>query len=178
MTISTADTVTTTLQYFSPPHDGSKPYIHINADPSTGKRIRNWETVSHEREIENVRGKEHSVSLDTTGFQYYKRAVPHTTFENDEVIEKEYYPQSIELLKELTGASRAVRTRSRNFDGLEFLPFLVAGLYSRRCDLARDIPTKRMHSSSASCASCSSPSISPTGGGQAGGRLAAGMAPA
>ncbi|EJF63737.1 hypothetical protein BD309DRAFT_182545 [Dichomitus squalens] len=108
MTISTADTVTATLHYFAPPLDGSKPYHFINADPITGKRAKNWETVTQEREIENIRGKEHTVSLDTTGFQFYRRAVPHTTFENDEVIEKEYYPQSIELAKELTGASRVV----------------------------------------------------------------------
>ena len=108
MTISTADTVTATLHYFTPPVDGSKPYNYINADATTGQRRRNWESVPQEREIENIRGKEHTVSLDTTGFQFYKRAVQHTTFENDEVVEKEYYPQSIELVKELTGASRVV----------------------------------------------------------------------
>ena len=108
MTVSTADTVPTSLHYFSPPPDGSKPYIHINADPSTGERLRNWVVVPHNADIENIRGKEHTVSLDTTGFQFFKGAVPHTTFENDEVIEKEYYPQSVELVKQLTGASRAV----------------------------------------------------------------------
>ncbi len=108
MTVSTADTVTASLSYFSPPPDGSKPYIHINVDPSTGLRQRNWVMVPHDVEIENIRGKEHTVSLDTTGFQFFKGAVPHTTFENDEVIEKEYYPQSIEIVKQLTGASRIV----------------------------------------------------------------------
>lgn len=108
MSASTIDSVTATLHYFEPPADGSKPFIHINADPKTGVRPQNFETRTHQVEIENLRGKEHTVSLDTTGFQYFKRAVPHTTFENNEVVEKEYYPQSIELVKELTGASRAV----------------------------------------------------------------------
>ncbi|KAI1798151.1 hypothetical protein LXA43DRAFT_1056374 [Ganoderma leucocontextum] len=108
MTVSTADTVPASLCYFSPPPDGSKPFIHINADPSTGQRQRNWVMVPHNSEIENIRGKEHTVSLDTTGFQFFKGAVSHTTFENDEVIEKEYYPQSVELVQRLTGASRAV----------------------------------------------------------------------
>ncbi|KAI0360623.1 hypothetical protein OH77DRAFT_703577 [Trametes cingulata] len=108
MTVSTADTVTATLHYFTPPEDGSAPYIYINADTKTGRRQRNWETAPHDVEIENIRGKEDSVSLDTTGFQYFRRAAQHKTFENDEVIEKEYYPESIELVKELTGASRAV----------------------------------------------------------------------
>ena len=108
MSTSTIDSVKATLLYSEPPTDGSKPYIHINADPKTGVRPQNFETFPHEVEIENIRGKEHTVSLDTTGFQYFKRAVPHTTFENDEVVQKEYYPQSIDLVKELTGASRAV----------------------------------------------------------------------
>ncbi|KAI0330283.1 hypothetical protein GY45DRAFT_1251172 [Cubamyces sp. BRFM 1775] len=108
MTFSTVDTVTTKLQYFSPPADGSKPYNFITWSPEMGVPQRNWERVPHDVQIENLRGKEHTVSLDTTGFQYFRRAVPHTTFENDEVIEKEYYPQSIELVKELTGASRVV----------------------------------------------------------------------
>ncbi|RDX54569.1 hypothetical protein OH76DRAFT_1373371 [Lentinus brumalis] len=108
MAIDTTDTVTATLHYFTPPEDGTKPYIYINADPSSGKRQRNWTTVPHEVQIENLRGREDTVSLDTTGFQYFRRPAKHTTFENDEVIEKEYYAESIELVKELTGASRAV----------------------------------------------------------------------
>ncbi|KAI0693929.1 hypothetical protein C8T65DRAFT_744548 [Cerioporus squamosus] len=108
MAIDTADTVTATLHYFTPPEDGAKPYIYINADAATKQRQRNWTTVPHEVQIENIRGKEDTVSLDTTGFQYFRRPANHKTFENDEVIEKEYYPESIELVKELTGASRAV----------------------------------------------------------------------
>jgi len=56
--------------------------------------------------IENIRGKEDSVSLDTAGFQYYKHTSKHITFANDEEIFREYYPESIELIKKLTGASR------------------------------------------------------------------------
>ncbi len=108
MTITTTDTVTATLHYFTPPEDGSAPYIYINADPTTGRRQRNWENVPREVQIENIRGREHTVSLDTTGFQYYRRPAQHKTFDSDEAIEKEYYPESIELVKELTGASRAV----------------------------------------------------------------------
>ncbi|KAF8908196.1 hypothetical protein CPB84DRAFT_1834692 [Gymnopilus junonius] len=71
-------------------------YLHINADPITGERKRNFEREE----------KEDSVSLDTTGFQYYKHPANHTTFANDEEIIREYYPESIELIKKLTGASR------------------------------------------------------------------------
>lgn len=103
-----SNTVTAELMYFTPPSDGSKPFIHINADPVTGKRAQNWVEESHLVEIENIRGKEDTVSLDTAGFQFHKRAANHKSFANDEEIEREYYPESIELVKELTGASSAV----------------------------------------------------------------------
>jgi len=102
------DTVIANLLYYSPPKDGSKGYNYINADPVTGKYIRNWEPESHVVSIENVRGKEDEFSLDTSGFKYGKRAARHTTFTNDEEIEREYYPESVDLVKELTGASHAV----------------------------------------------------------------------
>lgn len=106
MTVS--NTVTTDLLYFSPPSDGSKPYLMVNADPVTGIRDQNWVRVSHKAQIENIRGKEDTVSLDTTGFQYFRRPQKYTAFTDDAEIEREYYPESIALVKELTGASKIV----------------------------------------------------------------------
>ena len=103
-----ADTVTAQLTYFLPPPDGSKPFIHINADPATGERPQNWIKESRTVEIENIRGKEDTVSLDTAGFQFGRREAKHKSFTNNEEIEREYYAESIELVKELTGASSAV----------------------------------------------------------------------
>ena len=108
MTI-TPNTVPAELVYFLPPADGSRPYTHINADPATGVRQQNWIRVPHNVQIENIRGKEDTVSLDTTGFQYFVvRPQKYTSFANDEEIEREYYPESIALVKEITGASRIV----------------------------------------------------------------------
>ncbi|KAI0055917.1 hypothetical protein BV25DRAFT_1981241 [Artomyces pyxidatus] len=98
----------TTLQYFTPPADGSKAYNTINADPVTGKRETNWKHTPHTVSIENLRGRESEASLDTTGFQFFHHPAKHTSFANDEEVEREYYPESIELIKELTGASRVV----------------------------------------------------------------------
>ncbi|KAH8109935.1 hypothetical protein DFH11DRAFT_1623969 [Phellopilus nigrolimitatus] len=103
-----ADTVQTTLKYFTPPPDGAKPYQLVNSDPTTGERQRNYALEDHPVEIENLRGKEDSVTLDTAGFQFFKAEATHKTFANDAEVEKEYYPESIELLKRLTGASRVV----------------------------------------------------------------------
>lgn len=102
------DTVTAELNYFTRPTDGSRPYIHINADPVTGVRAQNWVDVPRQVEIENIRGKEDTVSLDLSGFQFFKEEAKHKSFSNDEEIEREYYPESIELIKRLTGASSAV----------------------------------------------------------------------
>jgi len=107
----------TTLNYAVPPEDGSKAYLNINADPSTGKRASNYATESRPSSIENVRGKQDSVSLDTAGFQFYQAPATHKSFSNDDEIEQEYIPESIELLKRLTGASKVVifdHSTSRN----------------------------------------------------------------
>ena len=101
-------TVKATLAYFNPPTDGSKPYQYTEPDPITGKPIRNWTQIFHDVEIENLRGKEDTVSLDTTGFQFITSEAKHKSFSNDEEVQKEYYPESAELLKRVTGASRVV----------------------------------------------------------------------
>ena len=100
--------VAATLKYSVAPSDGVRAYQHVEADPITGERKKNFTQEDKQVEIENLRGKEDSVSLDTTGFQYFKRPAMHTSFANDEEIVREYYPESIELIKELTGASRVV----------------------------------------------------------------------
>jgi len=102
------DTVKATLTYSVPPADGSKPYININTDTTTGVRGSNFTEESFEVEIENLRGKEDTASLDTSGSQFFRAEAKHKTFANDEEIEREYYAESIELLKKLTGASRVV----------------------------------------------------------------------
>jgi hypothetical protein len=104
MTIS--NTVSTELLYFVPPPDDSKPYFNIN---HTANGVsRNYSSAAHCVDIENLRGKEDSASLDTTGFQFFRHPQKYTSFASDEEIEREYYPDSIALVKEITGASRIV----------------------------------------------------------------------
>lgn len=103
-----SDTTTAELFYFSPPADGSKPFTHIDADPLTGERSKNWKSVPHQIPVENVRGQEGNYTLDIAGFQFGKEAATHTSFQDDEAIKAEYYIESIDLVKRLTGASRAV----------------------------------------------------------------------
>jgi hypothetical protein len=97
---------TTQLLYTVPPAGDVRAYQHTDADPATGERKRNYTREEKDTVIENLRGKEDSVSLDTAGFQYFHHPAKHTSFANDEEVVREYYPESIELIKKLTGASR------------------------------------------------------------------------
>lgn len=72
--------VSASLLYFKPPADGSRPYNSINTNPVTGKRDRNWTQEPHVVEIENLRSKEHTVSLDTAGFQFVTHESEHKAF--------------------------------------------------------------------------------------------------
>ncbi|KAF9524914.1 hypothetical protein CPB83DRAFT_819389 [Crepidotus variabilis] len=104
---SSPNTVKTLLTFSIPPKDG-RAFININADSTTGERQGNISREEKEVVIENIRGKEDIVGLDTTGFQYFKAPAKHTSFASDEEVQREYYPESIELLKKLTGATKVV----------------------------------------------------------------------
>lgn len=106
MASSGPNSTTGTLLYLVPPPNGERAYQHINSDPATGERKRNFTRQEKTAVIENVRGKEANYSLDTTGYQFYKHKSTFTNFTNDAAIRSEYYPESIALLKKLTGASR------------------------------------------------------------------------
>lgn len=100
--------VITTVPFYLPPTNGEKAFIHINADTQTGKRTANYDFVSKKVEVENIRGKEREYNLDTAGFQLVRSAAKHTDFSDDGAIEREYYPESTELIKSITGASKVV----------------------------------------------------------------------
>ncbi|KIK59618.1 hypothetical protein GYMLUDRAFT_245286 [Collybiopsis luxurians FD-317 M1] len=108
MPSATLDTVPGDLFFFSPPADGSEPYNRVNDDPTSTLPLSNWTPEKHTLQIENIRGKEDAFTLDEAGFQYFKHTAKHTAFTNDEEIKAEYYPESEELIKELTGASKVI----------------------------------------------------------------------
>ncbi|KAL0570780.1 hypothetical protein V5O48_011183 [Marasmius crinis-equi] len=111
MSTTTATTVTTVkgkLTYFSPPPDGSSPYTNINDSLHDPKG--NWIFDEHVVDIENIRasGTEKDYTLDKNGFQFHTEAAKHTSFDNGDVVKKEYYPESVELIKKITGARKVV----------------------------------------------------------------------
>ncbi|TFY80643.1 hypothetical protein EWM64_g3374 [Hericium alpestre] len=96
------------LNYFIPPADGSKAFNNTTSDPVTGVPATNTKREWRPVEIENLRGHENDVSLDNSGFQFFHHPSKHTSFDGAEKVKAEYYPESIELIKQLTGASRVV----------------------------------------------------------------------
>jgi len=108
MAVETVPSTTGVLTFFLKTSDGQRPYQNINADEETGTRKTNCLQETQEVTIENVRGKVSSFTLDTAGFQFFKEPAKHKSFANDEEILRDYYPESIELIKKLTGASKVV----------------------------------------------------------------------
>lgn len=99
----------TTLNYFIAPLDGSRPYTEVYAaDSTTGKASYNWNQEPYGIQVEDVRGKEELYNLDNAGFQYGREGPKYTSFLNDDEIEREYYPESIDLIKRVTRASKVV----------------------------------------------------------------------
>lgn len=103
-----ADLVSATFFYSTYPSDGTKPFFSSTVDPATGQRQSNIVSIPKQLTVENVRGKENQYDLDTSGFKYIKHTSALKNFDNDEEIQRVYYPESIEVFKKYTGASRVV----------------------------------------------------------------------
>ncbi|KAJ7926056.1 hypothetical protein B0H13DRAFT_1973323 [Mycena leptocephala] len=114
MPSTTLELVTAPLFYFTPPTDGSAPYNRVNSpnwpssDPTSQLPLSNWSPEKHDVQIENIRGKEAAYHLDEAGFQFFHSPANHKSFLDDSEIKSEYYPESEELIKRITGASRVV----------------------------------------------------------------------
>jgi len=94
--------VTTTLNYFKDNEDGSPPAPSYVARPETFARP----TVPQKTVIHDIRGTENQYTLDTKGFQIVKHESKEKDFLDDEQIKRVYYPETEELLKKATGASK------------------------------------------------------------------------
>ncbi|KAI1410246.1 hypothetical protein F5Y13DRAFT_202373 [Hypoxylon sp. FL1857] len=98
--------VPTNINYYKDPGDGSLPMPIVIAD----------NTVKNERPhtpqqvvVHDVTGEEEMYALDSHGFQFLQHESKLKylqEFQDEEVVKTEYYPESIQLLKEVTGASR------------------------------------------------------------------------
>jgi len=96
--------VQTTLNYYAPIGD-ELPFQYVQ-DPPAGTPKNNIGTDPHPVVIHDVRGKEDTVSLDTTGFQFVRSPSKEKEFIDEEAITTGYYKEVEELLKKEAGAKR------------------------------------------------------------------------
>ncbi|KAG6911097.1 hypothetical protein DXG01_004612 [Tephrocybe rancida] len=105
--IDTSSSTNAKIAFSILPPDGSPAYQNASyntAHPLVGCNVPlDVKDVA----IENLRDQE-PPTLDLAGFQLVHHPARHTSFTNDEAIEREYYPESIDLIKRLTGASSVV----------------------------------------------------------------------
>lgn len=94
--------VRTTLNFYKPNADGSPPHPTYVDRPETYDRP----FEPHEVLIRDVRGAEDRYTLDGSGFQFHRHVATEKEFADDEKIKASYYPETEQLLKDVTGASR------------------------------------------------------------------------
>lgn len=102
--------VAAVINYSEPPSTVERAYFSSTVNLDTGHRDRNISCQPHLTTIKNLRvtGKEYASTLDATGFQFCYAPSIHKTFTDAKEIKNVYYPESIELIKKITGATRVV----------------------------------------------------------------------
>ena len=100
--------VTSPLNYYSAPEDGSVPYNVI--DPAPGVKGTNFGSVAVDTKIQDIRGHEASFSLDTNSFLALSNVSSEEhDFEDDEHIKSVYYPEvEKSLLDNIPGSNRVL----------------------------------------------------------------------
>ncbi|KAL0951867.1 hypothetical protein HGRIS_008527 [Hohenbuehelia grisea] len=102
--LPTPHVVHTTINYVKPVV-GEAPYFYVNGAPE-GKKRTNIETEPRDVVVHDVRGREDTVGLDKTGFQFLEHTSEEKEFRDEERIKTIYYKECEELLKRATGAKR------------------------------------------------------------------------
>ncbi|KAL1862048.1 hypothetical protein Plec18170_000872 [Paecilomyces lecythidis] len=95
--------VQTILNYYKDPGDGSPPSPTYVGKPET---YNNKPVEATPVTVTDISGHELDYTLDKNGFQIYYHESKEKEFLDDEKIKSEYYPETEQLLKDATGASR------------------------------------------------------------------------
>ncbi|KAI0206376.1 hypothetical protein F4808DRAFT_469548 [Astrocystis sublimbata] len=97
--------VSTVINYYCDPGDGSPP-MPVRISDKTVKNER--PTVAKPTTIRDITGEEDKYVLDRNGFQFVGRVtqIHDADFHKSEFVKTNYYPETKELLKDITGASR------------------------------------------------------------------------
>ena len=88
--------VSTQLNYYKDPGDGSEPAPSYVGKPETYERpFEPLDVV-----VEDIRGREDQFTLDKNGFQVYRHESKEKDFIDDDQIKSVYYPETEQLLKD------------------------------------------------------------------------------
>jgi len=105
-------TVQSQITFFKDPEDGSVPYFYTFSPPPDGQPQSNVGSIVESINIQDIRGKESSFSLDKAGFATISSVpsdIRYDDWSNDEVIKEKYYPEIEKLLLDnVPGAKRIV----------------------------------------------------------------------
>ncbi|KAI1423382.1 hypothetical protein F5Y12DRAFT_532962 [Xylaria sp. FL1777] len=94
--------VETVLNFFKDNEDGSPPEpSYVNKPESYTRPVD-----SHSVKITDIAGREAEFTLDKQGFQVHRHVAQEKDFVDDEHIKAVYYPETEQLLKDVTGASK------------------------------------------------------------------------
>jgi len=102
--------VVATLNFYSPPEDGSAPF-NLAGDHPPGLTRTNFGAVAHDVLIHDIRGRESSFTLDEDAFQILQNQPPSAelSFTDDASVEKNYYPEVERLLLDnVPGANKVI----------------------------------------------------------------------
>ena len=93
--------VSTKLNYYKDPGDGSEPHPTYVGKPETYERpVESFDVV-----VQDIRGQEDQYTLDKNGFQIYHHKSVEKDFLDDAQIKDVYYHETEQLLKDAYGPS-------------------------------------------------------------------------
>ncbi|KAL2864247.1 uncharacterized protein BJX67DRAFT_361645 [Aspergillus lucknowensis] len=108
---SLAGPVTTHINFFVPPADGSTPFTYVDKPPA-GQPEKNHTAAEHAISVTDIRGHESEYNLDKDAFQplqHISSAMSYEAFDSDETVKTTYYSEVEDLLlKNVAGAHKVV----------------------------------------------------------------------
>ncbi|KAB2578793.1 putative methyltransferase protein [Lasiodiplodia theobromae] len=101
--------VTTELNFFNPPSDGSAPYNFVEKQPE-GVPQSNFGATPHDVTIQDARGREQDFDLDKNSFAFIQGVESEEKdFVDDDSIKQKYYPEVEKIiLDNVPGANRVL----------------------------------------------------------------------
>ncbi|KAK5111848.1 hypothetical protein LTR85_011746 [Meristemomyces frigidus] len=94
-------TVNTTLNFYLDPSKGGHTSYHIGVADYYRRKFD-----PHPVRIQDIRGREHEFDLETHGLQHHKHISAEKDFDDDERVRRVVYPETAELIKNITGATK------------------------------------------------------------------------